>query len=280
MRRHQRPRNVDFWGPLCFFVLLLAPAVVRILERGLPWSDGKSTAANLAVLEAASTAMELARLKDSLRQLRDELAAATGLRYDVEGGARDRLVAGRYRAFTARVLPFEDPSPGRATMWLWVTPDASGSDGPVADGVVVSAGALVGRLRKVPLTDRIVQVETLLDPGFRVKFRCGDTVGILRGTGHRRQGPDRQANGRDLPLLEAHHLTPQGSLPAGALVVTAGDDGVYPRGVVVGTIVDDESEVSGAHPLVCAALSPSELKDAVVIVDTAGEEWRRPIDGL
>jgi cell shape-determining protein MreC len=91
---------------------------------------------------------------------------------------------------------------------------------------------------------------------------------MLWGTGR------REREGSFLPFLEVRHLSPLGQLEPETAVFTAGGDGVYPPGFLIGHVLAEESEIPGAYQLVKAAVRPDELREAVVIVDRARRAWQ------
>ena len=111
------------------------------------------------------------------------------------------------------------------------------------------------------------------DPGFRVKFRCGNQLGILYGgfeqtvpaPGSVESGTDGAAverSGRSSIALEARHIVPLGGLPPGAAVHTAGGDGVFPPGLLIGHVAEGSA---GEVPRVVAAIDPRDVRDVVVL---------------
>ena len=272
--KRTRPQNGSFAGNVCFLVLLLALPTWRIAEYyRLAWSGDVPLEAQKFLAETKMT-VEVGRLESSLRELRAELNSATRFDYQTgsaewtgSGGSRDfrRDSRTNFRAFLTEVLPFDNPSSDRGALWL-VAP----AQGLTRDACVAFRSSLVGRLKQWPGAEMITtvrRVQTISDPGFRVRFHSGETRGILYGTGR------RETAGEGRPLLEARHLTHPDSLVPGSPVVTAGDDGIYPPGVLIGWVVDETSDDVGKHFLVQAALSPEDVSQAVVLVNQLRYDW-------
>jgi hypothetical protein len=104
----------------------------------------------------------------------------------------------------------------------------------------------------------IVRLQTLLDPDFRVRFWTEGATGMLQGTGRQRDGH---------PVLEILYLSESAVLRPGAPVVTEGNDGVYPPGVVIGCIAsavddpgDDPGDSESLRPVVVAFLRPDKAR--------------------
>ena len=166
-----------------------------------------------------------------------------------------------YSRVLARRLPFHDPSPARSALYLALRTLA-----PIpGDCAVVSAEHLmVGRVvdvTTIPGKLAVAHVQTILDPGFRVRFVADGARGLLGGTGE--STPSGQA------LLEILFSDQRLSLEADIQVVTDGADGVYPSGLVIGKI-DLKSRLlapqrSSGLPLVRAEVILDTVREMVVL---------------
>src|SRR5262249_41773389 len=119
------------------------------------------------------TALE--KLKIDLEVTREELR-----RESVERtmSGLDRL-DGQYKLIAGKVFPLSDPSPQRSVLWAHL-----GEGQPVPeDTAAVWQKGLVGRVSRAYPRLAVGRVQTLLDPGFRVRFRQGESTGMLWGTG-------------------------------------------------------------------------------------------------
>ncbi len=261
---------------LACVVLLVIPPAYRIARH----------AGHLGFLEAevtpdeAAEALREARLtqqaaqEDLLRRTEAELATLERIarRMDRAVGTVTRAgpaarLAARYRVSTVDVVPFCDPSPTRQTLWVALGEGGSGalsSDAAVISTDALASDALVGRLVESPAILPLGRVQTLLDPHFRVRFSAvdsgeeGEVTGLLRGT-------ERRVDGR--PLLEAFHLTSSRDLAPGTAIVTAGGDGIFPPGLVIGEVIDAPGSSDGGGVTVRAAASPDDLEQVVVLTD-------------
>jgi cell shape-determining protein MreC len=129
---------------------------------------------------------------------------------------------------------------------------------------VVADGRLLGRVVDAPGVVRVAQVETVADPLFRVRFRSATTQGIAAGSGQ------KDAEGQ--ALLEVEHLETSEELPLGAALFTAGGDGIYPPGVLVGEVCAAASEAAGGRTLVRAAADAEPPMRLFVVCDLARRE--------
>ncbi len=168
-------------------------------------------------------------LREENRQLRQELDATQrslvrlhGVEEELERLARasgySRPESGRF--FVADVVYVDRAS------WLRTLVLYTGSAEPSRNQPVITAGGLVGRIvvpakpyaKVLLLTDRSASVSAMIE---RTRRR-----GIVRG------------NGEESLLLD--NIPLQENVRPGDLIVTAGIDGVFPRGIPIGVVTDVE----------------------------------------
>ena len=166
-------------------------------------------------------------LIDENRRLRQEVAAQREramevwrLEQDLERLSRALdYVGAELGPLRAADVVFVDHRPFQRTLVLWV-----GGEPPERNQPVVAVDGLVGRVvlpaggyAKVQLvTDRSASVGAMIERTRR--------QGVVRGVG--------------AGSLELDFVSLQAEVRAGDRVVTAGIDGIYPRGLPVGTVVD------------------------------------------
>lgn len=123
---------------------------------------------------------------------------------------------------------------------------------------VVTAEGLVGMVEKVD--DRTSVAIVWPHPDFRVSATTpdGGAFGIV--TAH--QGP-----GAERYLLELHGVQFRAALRAGTPIVSSGLGGIYPRGVLIGTVMREIRTGSGfaRSYLVRPAVRPSEVTAAMIL---------------
>jgi len=258
---------------LLLAVLLLLPPGLRLALTHLAPVDNEALTAG----ELETLRLQLAVARDKLRQAGTDLALC-----------RMAPLEDRYRNIPVEILPLGDPAPSRSVLWgrergdEAVPPDSACVYPLWKDGRV-EAQALVGRVVRTYPRMSLVTVQTLLDPGFRVRFRHQGASGMLCGTG-------RSSSAR--PILEIRHLREANALEAGDAVFTEGNDGVYPSGALIGYLERREhgdyseqgayGEKGGAaastggsrHFVVRAALSARELRTLACVVDLSGRRLR------
>ena len=306
--RARRPGGIAV-AEVLFLVLLLVPPALRLVRDHTGLRDWLGAASRRTpVRDAEVLRAELAATRDELREAHarlESLRDVVGAVVEADGAPSDDFAA-RFRAVGADIVGFSDPSPRRHALWLSFQPRREplreveegrnvqplapltglrghGSEIPRVSCAVVSGKRLVGRLVPSPAGFSIARVQSLRDPLFRVRFRVGDVTGMLWGTG--------LADGEGHALLEVHHRTRDSesdtravetagaglgasALSTGVEVVTAGNDGVFPPGILIGETVPgaDASRVGGKS-LVRAALDPAFLERVVVVVDRTRVEF-------
>lgn len=196
---------------------------------------GRAVAATGDAVGGARSALRgRAELEDENRELREEVTALrrdrlrlSGLALEAEELARGAGIAaaGGHELRAARVVYF-DRSSNLRTLVL-----DTGARGARRDQPVVAEAGLVGRVIETAGRWAKVQLVTDRAAGVAVLLETARRQGILRGA-----GPDR---------LEVDYVPRQTEVAVGDRVVTAGVDGVYPRGLPVGTVsaVEEGTEI-------------------------------------
>lgn len=183
---------------------------------------------------------------------------------------------------------------GRALRWGYTPAEALAIRGLGDDHtLLLSAGAQQGveRLSAVVAADGVVgMIETVDErtsvalvwphPEFRVSATTldGNAYGLVSA---------HEGDGAEQWLLELHGVSSRATLPAGTPVVSSGLGGVFPRGVLVGTIL---SPLQTGRPwarsyLVRPAVRPSDITSVMVLSrERIGEDvesvWRPKAEAL
>jgi rod shape-determining protein MreC len=192
------------------------------------------------------------QLKRRILQLESALQDAQAKARDTEAlrralGLRESLTA---RTLTARVIAGA-PSPGSFS----VTIDRGVDDGVETDMAVIGANGVVGRVINRPLP-HAAQVQLLIDRNAHaaVYFERTGVGGIVGG-------------GRGEPPLHVDYVPDSADVRPGDTVLTSGQDGIYPRGYLVGTVV--EFVRHGGDPVVTVrpAVDFSHVDIVMVVLD-------------
>lgn len=164
---------------------------------------------------------------------------------------------GTWRRVPADLIPLGDPSPIRSALWV----KCRGGRPAPPDSVAFAGSALLGRVVRSWSHLALAQVQTLLDPGFRVRFSGTKSAGMLRGTGKDVDG---------YPILEVLYLDGDCQFAPGEALYTEGRDGVYPPGLLIGR-VESSPAAGGARTRVRAALKIPETSRFEIAVDARRE---------
>lgn len=172
-----------------------------------------------SVADAFSAEQENSRLKKDLARQEEELFR---LRAEVSQAARERLLLSSGAALPsvvtiAPVLLFESRAGGQSALI-----GAGSSRGVVPGAPIAVPEGLVGRIVSVGLT--VSRAQLLLDASAAVGARIVRTqeLGVVKGDG--RGG------------LRLNNVSTTSRVEKGDVVESAGIDGIYPRGVLIGRI--------------------------------------------
>ena len=152
------------------------------------------------------------------------------------------LVSEEFDRVLARLLPLRDPSTSRNSRFVGIR---GATPVPADTPPITPDYHLFGRVVEV-LTPpsgsgpsgsgpsgsgyyfAVAQIQTVLDPSFRVRFVAGDATGLAGGTG--------ATTDDGHPLLEIIFLEGSRNLTEGEVIVTDGAGGVYAPGIHIGSV--------------------------------------------
>ena len=118
-----------------------------------------------------------------------------------------------------------------ANWWRTIKIDRGSRDGIVTNAPVLSVQGLVGRVSEVGYAQS--QVVLVGDPDCRVSVLVADDKSREQGV----IAPSSSSPSDDT-LVELGFISRNSKLTAGQLVVTSGQGGIFPPGIVVGQIAD------------------------------------------
>jgi rod shape-determining protein MreC len=154
------------------------------------------------------------------------------------------------RTVAARVIAGA-PSPGAFT----VTIDRGSDDGLKADMAVIGRHGVVGRVINQPLP-HAAQVQLLVDRNAHaaVYFERTGAGGIVGG-------------GRGDPPLHVDYVSNSADVKVGDRVMASGQDGIYPRGFLVGTVIRAERHGETQTVAVRPAVDFSHVDVVLVMIE-------------
>ena len=192
---------------------------------------------------------EVERLEDDLTMNRLDKAELEELRQlrDALGSAAPR---GEYTLRATSILAFEG-----SNVFNIFTIDAGTEDGAARDTVVVAGGGLVGRVLEA--NENSSKVAAIIDENNRVGFVIEGRpaeLGVCYGDG----------NGG----LAGEMLDDQADVHEGDRVVTSGLGGIYPAGIVIGTVTTAEfvKESSLLHVEIETAVDFKGIKKVALLL--------------
>ncbi|MBA4158898.1 MAG: rod shape-determining protein MreC [Gemmatimonadetes bacterium] len=166
-------------------------------------------------------------------------------------GLRQRLPPSFIPAEAVRV-------PGRGYEGFFLL-TAGSADGLRPGAPIISAAGLVGMVRNAD--EQMAMAIDWTHPDFRASAMTvdGETFGIV----------EPRSRGGAEPMLALTGTAFHTELPQGAVIVTAGRGGVYPRGIPIGTVVGMEDEEEGWRRsyLLQPFVGPGEMTHVLVLGD-------------
>ena len=141
--------------------------------------------------------------------------------------------------------------------------DRGREDGISVNDPVMTGEGLVGVITEV--ADSYATVRTVLSPDLSIGAVCNRTkdTGIVEGNLH------YAADGKTKMIYMDKAMTMQ----QGDLVITAGSSGLFPRGCVIGNVVETGMEESGlsAYAVIQPAVNLERITSVVVLLDFNGK---------
>lgn len=226
---------------------IVAQEAVYPVENGSHWFAHGPWARFKAVFRPARTAAENETLKRevaSLKMLQGEVSRLVAenarLRSQLGLGSHDALPTNSW--ICAPVLS----QGGVAGVNGLIRIGRGQLDGVTKDAAVAVPEGLVGRVEQV--SPRTADVRLITDP--RVNVACAietadptlpPVLGILSGGGTSSRTVGTHVLYFAHPF-HAHHLPRRPRLAEGAKIVTSGLGGIFPRGLAIGTLMDEQGE--------------------------------------
>lgn len=256
---------------LVAIILLLLPEAPR--DRVAGAIRGNLVGPLAAMQERAVVAGRAFSVNDSLQQVNDSVLARS-LRLSAVEAENERLrgLLGLGRALEWGYTPAEAlvgrTDGAQHTLLL----SAGAEQGVARFSAVVAADGLVGMVEEVDARTSVAIIWP--HPDFRVSATTLDGAAFGIVTAHRGDGVEDW-------LLEMHGVPYRAELRAGTPVVSSGLGGIFPRGVLIGTVLRELRTGRGwARSYVLRpAVRPSEITAVMILAPdraTAGVEsvWR------
>jgi rod shape-determining protein MreC len=200
---------------------------------------------------------EVERDNTSLRVENRSLKATNQALRDVEHEVNRLRRALAYRERSVfRLVPAEIVARDSSTWWRTVTINRGKADRIESDMPVVTDEGLVGKTTTVG--DNISIVLLLSDENCRVAASVEGTreQGIVSG---------ERVTGSVTPLLDLNFLSKQANLQPGQKTYTSGVGGVFPSGLLIGSVQSFRARELDGQARVAPAVDLSHLEDVFVV---------------
>jgi rod shape-determining protein MreC len=201
---------------------------------------------------------ELQRENEQLRSENEQLRAENSLlaNLETEVNRLNRALGFREQS-PFKLLPARVVTRETATWWSTCTISIGSKDGVAPDMAVVTESGLVGKVTTVGKDISVVLLVS--DESLRVSVSIEGTQeqGIISGT---------RASSMYAPDLRIRFLSKTAQLQPGMKVLTAGTGGVFPSGLVVGTVKDFSSNELEGIAKVTPAVDLAEIENVFVIL--------------
>src|SRR5882757_1894330 len=212
-----------------------------------------------SVSSGLQTLEELEKDNASLKVENRSLKATNQALRDVEHEVNRLRRALNYRERALfRLVPAEVVTRDSSTWWRTITINRGKNDQVEPDQAVVTDEGVVGKTATVG--DNISVVLLISDENCKVA--CGVE-------GSREQGivSGERVTGSTAPMLDLNFLSKQANLPANAKVYTSGVGGVFPSGLLVGTVQSFRVRELDSQARIQPAVDLSHLEDVFVVTE-------------
>ncbi|MGI6308038.1 MAG: rod shape-determining protein MreC [Dethiobacteria bacterium] len=213
--------------------------------------------------------LEYSKVLEENKRLKDELAAEQNLRSQLmelrKENHRLREMLGFKEQTAYTLLPAEVVARDPSQWFETITINKGYVDGVQKDMAVVTSQGLVGNVffvsqnssRVLMLTDSRRAVGALVqrsrEPGF---------IGIIEGY------PEKKG------FLRMSNLSPEANIQPGDVVISSGLGGVFPKGLVIGHVVEVGQDQYGLlqQAIVCSAVNFNRLEEVFIVIESPVEE--------
>ena len=210
-----------------------------------------------SVRTGLQTLEELERDNATLKVENRALRATNQALRDVEREVNRLRVALDYRERSVfKLVPAEIVTRDASTWWRTVTINRGKRDGLEGDMAVVTDAGLVGKTTTV--SDSISVVLLVTDENCRVAATVEGTreQGIVTG---------ERVAGAATPMLDLNFLTKQANLQPGQKAYTSGVGGVFPSGLLIGTVKSYRVRELDGQAQLAPAVDISKIEDVFVV---------------
>ncbi len=249
------------------YFLSFGPESTRNLQAGFyqlisPFlTTGSGLEKQITGMRAGLKSLEdLEKENATLRVDNRALKATNQALRDVEHEVNRLRLALAYRERSVfKLVPAEVVARDASTWWRTVTINRGKRDGIEGDMSVVTEQGLVGKTTTV--SDSVSVILLVSDENCRVAANVEGTreQGIVSG---------ERIVGALAPLLDLNFLSKQANLQPGAKVYTSGVGGVFPSGLLIGSVKEYKMRELDGQARLNAAVDLAKLEDVFVVTGT------------
>ena len=225
-------------------------AVVTPVTKGASWSIDKVTGFFEGFAELRHAREQNAQLREQVERLtqeRDEANERAAKQEHLESELGVPVLP-RFKSIAANVVS------RNVTIWFKrLTIDRGSMDGVKKDMPVLTSLGVVGRVIEVGPNSSLVQLITDRYAGVGAMLRRSRDMGEIKG----------QENSR----CEMKNVSASVDVPIGETVVTTGLDGIYPKGLTVGTVESVDNDANAPwHKILIRPSAPVDKVEHVFVL--------------
>lgn len=219
--------------------------------------------------EGVNTIINAQQYYDENQELRAQIGALNSQLVDYEDTKEELAELRKFLGIKEEHPDFVHSAPCHLISYVTNDPygafviDRGREDGISVNDPVMTGEGLVGVITEV--ADSYATVRTVLSPDLSIGAVCNRTkdTGIVEGNLH------YAADGKTKMIYMDKAMTMQ----QGDLVITAGSSGLFPRGCVIGNVVETGMEESGlsAYAVIQPAVNLERITSVVVLLDFNGK---------
>ena len=219
--------------------------------------------------EGVDTIINAQQYYDENQELRAQIGALNSQLVDYEDTKEELAELRKFLGIKEEHPDFVHSAPCHLISYVTNDPygafviDRGREDGISVNDPVMTGEGLVGVITEV--ADSYATVRTVLSPDLSIGAVCNRTkdTGIVEGNLH------YAADGKTKMIYMDKAMTMQ----QGDLVITAGSSGLFPRGCVIGNVVETGMEESGlsAYAVIQPAVNLERITSVVVLLDFNGK---------
>lgn len=241
-------------------------ALLTPVQKLTTWLGNGVSDFILAHQRAEELAQENAELREDLQTVTEQLIDFESYQRENEYLKQFLEIKQNHEDYTfsnGRVISI-DSTDG----YLSYTVDRGTLDGVALHDPVMTADGLLGYISEISATSCVVM--TVLNPSMSVGAYCARTgdYGVVSGLATLASGGECRLD----------YLSPETGLSPGDYIITSGLGGVFPEGLVIGTVktVARDSATINSYAIVASTVEFDEVRDVMILTGFSGQKEVNP----